>query len=87
MDLSTTFKCDAGRVPDIIKDLKALGAEVQGDGRSGTLKGATLVGIFEGAYRHDGESLTLTITRAPAALPPSFLKDRLRDVARRYGTP
>ncbi len=85
MTLSTTFPCDAASVGKILSELKSLGAEVQGDDRSGKLVGNTMMGHFEGTYEHDGTSLTLSITQKPALIPESFLQGRLDELARKFG--
>ena len=85
MALSKTFPCDAAAVSRILGEMKSLGAEVEGDDRSGKLVGDTMMGHFEGTYEHDGTNLTLAITKKPALIPESFLQGRLDELARKYG--
>jgi hypothetical protein len=85
MALTRTFKCSPQDLSRILEEVKSLGASVEGDARSGRLVGDTLMGHFEGTYEHDGESLTLAITKKPALIPESFLAGRLDEMARKYG--
>jgi hypothetical protein len=85
MALSKTFPCDAAAVGKILGELKSLGAEVEGSEQEGKLVGNTMMGHFEGTYRHDGTNLTLAITQKPALIPESFLQGRLDELARKFG--
>lgn len=85
MTLSRTFACSADEVGEILDEVRKLGARVEGDTASGNLGGDTPLGRFEGIYAHDGERLTLTITKKPVLVPDSFLESRLDEIARKYG--
>lgn len=85
MELTRTIRCTAPAVEKILQEVHKLGAQVEGDDRSGLLVGQTILGRFAGRYDFDGERLTLVITEKPAAIPESLLADRLDDLARRHG--
>lgn len=85
MALSKTFRCSPENAKKALAEMESLGANVEGNASGGTLRGDTLMGHFEGTYLHDGENLTLTITKKPPLIPESFLQGRLDDLAKRYG--
>lgn len=85
MSLSRTFPCSAGQVGRMLEMVRELGAEVDGDERTGRLAGNTFLGRFEGTYAWEADQLTLTITRRPPLVTESFLMARLDDMARRFG--
>lgn len=86
MALSRTFDCKTDELDKILDEVRKLGAVVEGNPSSGTLTGQTPLGAFEGTYAHDGQQVTLTITKKPALIPDAFLENRLDEMARKYST-
>jgi len=84
MALSRTFACNPAEMDKILDEVRKLGAIVDGDPAGGTLTGQTPLGAFEGSYAHDGQQVTLTITKKPALVPDGFLESRLDEMARKY---
>jgi len=85
VELTRTIRCTPSAVEKILQEVRKLGAQVEGDDRSGLLGGQTFLGRFAGRYDYDGQRLTLVITEKPAAIPESLLAERLDDLARRHG--
>ena len=85
MSLSRTFPCSADQVGRLLDMVREVGAQVEGDERTGRLAGDTFMGRFEGTYDWQPEQLTLTITRRPPLVTEAFLQARLDDMARRFG--
>ena len=84
MAASKTFRCGESRFRDILGELQSLGAQVQGSEREGILAGETILGRFEASYAHDGDALTVTVTRKPSLVTDSFLQYRLDKLAHKY---
>jgi hypothetical protein len=85
MAASKTFRCGESRFQDILRELQSLGARVEGSEQAGTLAGETILGRFEASYSHDGDELTVTVTRKPSLVTDSFLQERLDKLAHKYG--